>query len=100
MNPASPYFNLKNAELTPQYVDIFIEMKRLELLKVGLKVDLSHAHDLFLSSEGNYGTVIYMYRKPGSFLSFVSTSNTRHYTHAQLRVAQNVISINMKIKVK
>ena len=74
MNPVSPYFNLKNAEFyltesflfTPQYVDIFIEMIRLELLKGGLNVDLSHVHDLFLSGEGNYGTVIYMYRKPGS----------------------------------
>ena len=74
MNPLSPYFNLKNAEFyltesflfTPQYVDIFIEMIRLELLKGGLNADLSHVHDLFLSGEGNYGTVIYMFRKPGT----------------------------------
>lgn len=74
MNPLTPFFNLKNAEFfltesflfTPQYADIFIEMIRLCLLKGGLNADLSTVHDLFLSGEGNYGTVIYMFRKPGT----------------------------------
>lgn len=73
MNPLSPFFNLKNAEFylsesflfTPQYVDIFIEMIRLEILKNGLSANLSEIHDLFLSGEGNYGTVIYMFRRHG-----------------------------------
>ncbi|KAH0793235.1 pre-mRNA splicing factor [Histomonas meleagridis] len=73
LNPLSPYFNLKNARFflnvaflfTPQYIDIFIEMIRLELLENGFNCDLDKIRRLFVSGDGNYGTVFYMFRKPG-----------------------------------
>lgn len=113
MNPLSPFFNLKNAEFfltesflfTPQYADIFIEMVRLALLKGGMNADLSTVHDLFLSGEGNYGTVIYMFRKPGmeftetEFQAIVDgcradiTKHAKLYSHAIARSSFVVDSV-------
>jgi len=74
LNPLSPYFNLKEARyflntahlFTPQYLDIFIEMVRLEMLENGLYCDLSLIEDKFINSEGNQGTVFHSFRVVGN----------------------------------
>ena len=73
LNPGSEYFSLKSARFflntaflfTPQYIDIFIEMVRLELLEFGLNASLEKIKKLFMTGDGNYGTVIYLFRQPG-----------------------------------
>lgn len=73
LNPLSAYFSLKSAQFflntaflfTPQYIDIFIEMTRLELLQNGMCANLDKIRELFLTGDGNYGTVIYLFRRPG-----------------------------------
>ncbi|KAK8871169.1 hypothetical protein M9Y10_009082 [Tritrichomonas musculus] len=74
LNPLSAYFSLKSAQFflntaflfTPQYIDIFIEMVRLELLQNGMNANLDRIRELFLTGDGNYGTVIYLFRRPGN----------------------------------
>lgn len=74
LNPLSKYFNLKSARFflntaflfTPQYIDIFIEMIRLEFLENGFKANLDKIREMFIGGDGNYGTVIYMFRKLGN----------------------------------
>ncbi|OHS96992.1 hypothetical protein TRFO_36847 [Tritrichomonas foetus] len=73
LNPLSPYFNLKSAKFflntaylfTPQYIDLFIEMIRLEILENGINANLDKVREIFLSGDGNYGTVIFQFRKLG-----------------------------------
>lgn len=74
MNPMSRYFNLSRVEFflkvaflfTPQYIDIYIERIRYELLTKGLNANLDHIRNDFLCGDGSYGTVIYLFRQPGS----------------------------------
>lgn len=73
LNPLSPYFNLKDARLfldfahvfTPQYLDIFVEYARLEMLDHGLYGNFAQLQDKFINSEGNQGTVFFRFRKVG-----------------------------------
>lgn len=74
LNPLSKYFNLKSARFylntaflfTPQYIDIFIEMIRLEILENGFEANLDKIREMYIGGDGNYGTVIYMFRRLGS----------------------------------
>lgn len=83
LNPLSPYFNLKNARFflniaflfTPQYIDIFIEMTRLEILENGIGANLDKVRQLFVSGDGNYGTVFYLFRKLGTEFSTTEFNN-------------------------
>ncbi|OHT15793.1 hypothetical protein TRFO_13800 [Tritrichomonas foetus] len=76
LNPLSEYFSMKSARFflntaflfTPQYIDIFVEMIRLELLENGIASSPKHldkVRELFLTGDGNYGTVVYLFRRPG-----------------------------------
>lgn len=77
MNPLSPYFNLKSARFflntaylfTPQYIDLFIEMIKLEFLDNGFDANLDRIREIFLGGDGNYGTVIFEFRKLGKEFS-------------------------------
>ena len=73
MNPLSSYFNLGRVEFflkvaflfTPQYIDVFIERIRYELLTNGFDANLDEIRNAYFCGDGNYGTVIYMFRQPG-----------------------------------
>lgn len=79
LNPLSEYFNLKRARFflniaflfTPQYIDIFIEMVRLEFLENGFDANLDKIREMFIGGDGNYGTVIYMFRKLGNEFTYI-----------------------------
>lgn len=107
MNPLLPYFSLRAAKFylrmaylfTPQYLDILVEMTRLQMLINGLYCDLSLLQSLFISSEGNHGTVFYHFRKLGceftseEFDAMVDgvrkdlEAHSRLYAHAIARTA-------------
>ncbi|KAK8899542.1 hypothetical protein M9Y10_001858 [Tritrichomonas musculus] len=98
MNPLSPYFNLKSAKFflntaylfTPQYIDLFIEMIRLEILLNGNMANLDKIREIFLGGDGNYGTVIFQFRKLGKEF-------TSHEFEAILRGVRMDIAKNHKL---
>jgi len=113
MNPLLPYFNMKSARFylnvaflfTPQYIDIFTEMARLELLEKGLNSSAENVLDLFLEGEGNYGTNLYLFRQIGKeftvhefkrMISLIRTDLKKHwvlYNHAIYRSSFVIESI-------
>ena len=98
LNPLSPYFNLKSARFflntaylfTPQYIDLFIEMIRLEFLENGLNANLDKIREIYMGGDGNYGTVIFQFRKLGKEF-------TSEEFEAIQRGVQNDISKNAKV---
>ena len=118
LNPQSPYFNLKDARFflkiahlfTPQYLDIFVEMCRLEMLENGIYGNFFNVQDKFINSEGNQGTVFLRYRILGkeftkeefqNMLNGVRNDlikNAKIYTHAIVRSSFVPLSIREEME--
>jgi la-related protein 1 len=72
LNPLSKYFNLTAAKrylefayrFTPQHGDSLIEMMRAEILEKGANANFQEIRKRFLCSEGNYGLLFVVIRKP------------------------------------